>query len=332
MMLGGVALGCGPTVSTPSSAVDEPDAGVVMREPERLADTVSPRLLRQNASSVFFVDSGLTLRIVRIEKSSGAETTVAMDVFPAAMIVTETDVFFSQIDLPCVDCVLTGSIHVVSVDGGPVATLATMDWVRPTAMDVDEGFIYWFDGNGGKYQRMPIAGGAVETVVAFGLPIVTHLGVVPPRAYYATHQDELRAYDWITKTSKLIAASAGSYACCMKIRDGFLYWKSDGVPPYTIQRVLESGGVTEILANDVRPEGWFDMDDDAVYFTELGPHVGDELVNGRIVRLSVDGAGADDFVTGLESPGEIAVDDTHVYWFAETNDLGGGSLWRVAKK
>jgi len=215
-----------------------------------------------------------------------------------------------------------GSLHEVSVNGGPVTVLAK--GVLPYAVAIDATNVYWTDnpgyamsdgGNGSDILRTPRDGG--PTSVLFSGPVVsTGIAMDATNLYWGGGAPDGGSGELLMKmplaggAPVTLATATGGIGCvagCIAVDSTSVYWVAAGF----MTKVPIAGGASVSLA-PVGEVGGLAVAAAGVYWTQLDSPNG----AGSVRTVPLDGgevttiASYPNSVTGLS----VVVDSTNVYW------------------
>ena len=152
-----------------------------------------------------------------------------------------------------------GGVYRVSKTGGTVTTLATSS--RPNDLAVDTNYVYWSDPDDGTISRVPLAGGAVTTLVSgtFG---ATHLVMDAANLYWIASYRVMQAP--ITGgTAVTLYQTYSPYPMAIAVDNTHVYWTSDNAD---LMSIPIGGGTPVTLTSGERTWEGIAVDSNAVYF------------------------------------------------------------------
>ncbi|MCO6451260.1 MAG: hypothetical protein J5I90_10785 [Caldilineales bacterium] len=213
---------------------------------------------------------------------------IATGFSPTALLRNDTHLFVARQGHGLESCGLDPSqssvvLQRMNFDGSGKTTLLERCHFSHSGFAVDQTHLYFGDSDG-SLKRMPVGGGALQTLVADG------------------------------------------GGCCV-LDDTYVYWtrREDGGPDNEIWRIVKSGaGAPELVASLTPPENTYfirnlAIDDTYIYWTEgkTGIKAIDQPGVGAVKRVPKAGGAIQtlaDVGDGIENPGSIALDATHIYW------------------
>lgn len=123
--------------------------------------------------------------------------------------------------------------------------------------------------------------------------------------------------------------SWGSYASAIAVSTTSVYWANAYGP---VMRVPIGGGSPKILAtsekNDVATA--IAVDSASVYWTTYWPMNSDPVVNGSVMKVSIDGGTPTTLASGPFRPEQVTVAAANVYWTASDATTGKSVVMKVA--
>jgi hypothetical protein len=268
-------------------------------------------------ASVFFgvseqISSGKHV-VYRLDKATGNANVVAE--YPAdgtSHAVTEERVIVAGhgkiIEGPPPD----GWLKSIDVASGVTTEIATFPQATPIGLVVS-GDQLWFIVDG-MLSRIPLAGGAVEPIIA--VTDVSSFATSGTRVFM-TGASGISAYDSSTASVVPVATWTEAWSD-QKLRAGWFYWRTMTASPALI-RVAEAGGApAEIL-----PTSGLSFAVGAHHFRDGGV-----CPSATVVRANLAGAGSADWVTGGCYLSGLVIDGEHLYFF-DSQPSGLADLVRV---
>ncbi len=197
---------------------------------------------------------------------------------------------------------------------GSKAAIATSLGTDPRALIVVDPFVYFVSGRDGDDQagslsRVPLAGGAVESLASAKGPG----GIAATQAHvYWTNKGagEVLRIALADSRVDVVAAKRVQPGPIVADSDGSVYWVDRGTAAVNgaVVRAFPDGKVTELARANIRPVH-LAIDATDVYFSNID---GDQ-----IMRVPKVGGTPAVVVSGPGSQTSLAVDEARVYWTSE---------------
>jgi len=180
---------------------------------------------------------------------------------PWAIAVRGDEIYFTDLHLRRV----SSAPLTASVETSKVTALANTDG-RPTAIAVDDTHVYWTDSDPGVVNKLPRAGGAIQTLIARG-DKTTGLAIDDAYVYFS---------EWGGGRIGRVQKSGGGIATlandqkgvrAIAVDDTRLYWSHP--PSGTIRSMPKGGGPTITHATDVKHAYSLAVDETSIYWVEF---------------------------------------------------------------
>jgi hypothetical protein len=203
--------------------------------------------------------------------------------------------------------------------GGTSAQTVVTGEDRPSAIAVDDAFVYWTTAT--AVRRMSKSGGTPATVV----PAQAEPGYLAADAanlYWANRSTPGSGLFTAAKTGGQATMLAGGRPATLQIDGEFAYWV-DGVDRILWRTSKAGGGTPEMLASQ-QTFGTLSLDDQSLYWAEG--------YMGRVRRIAKTGGAITDLRPADPNYAALsAVDDAFVYFTTYTSLAQSSALLRVSK-
>ena len=237
------------------------------------------------------------------------------------------------------DCIASGNVMRVPARGGTPTTLAAPH-AYPWGIAIDRANAYWVDDSR-AIMKVSLAGGA-PTTLATGEGFDSALAVDGSSAYWTSLSSSASNPGTVQKVpldggTVTVLSSGRDTPVGVAVSSTNVYWqegaRSFGPQPilHALMSVPTAGGAPATVEQG--PLSGFVVDAANVYWARSATAAGN-YVDGAIVKAPLGGGSATTLVSGLSSPGAIAVDATSVYWVESecVSDAGAPcALGRVTK-
>jgi hypothetical protein len=227
----------------------------------------------------------------------------------------------------------TSGLRKVALDSGAVTNLEdgkAFPQSERGGIAIDERFIYW--NGGGKILRLSKEGGKPEAIASEHVGIGLDMAIDNEKIYWANHG--YYSPNSSTKPSPIyvvskpggqaeIFADQQNIPHSLVVDEEFVYW----VTPDSIVKQAKSGGQPQVIFQGTNKEGVDELaqDGDTLYFGFRG--AGES--RWALRKISKQG-GEPQTVAKTFTLGQIAIDDSHIYFFDQHN-MYQDDLCRVSK-
>lgn len=211
----------------------------------------------------------------------------------------------------------TGSVRRVSIDGGPVATLASHQgsaW--PCRMALDATHVYWTFAGGSAVLKLPLDGGTPVTLASGAGPDA--IAVDATTVYFANEYGGTMKVPLGGGPAIMLDGSSGN-ALAIDATSVYVTARGAGNAGGSVTKVPLGGGGAETIASDQPDPESIATDSENVFWANYA--------DGTIAKVSVTGGNVTTVATGGGNAEFVAVDASSVYW---ASDLG--NLSKVSKQ
>lgn len=269
----------------------------------------TPWSIALSTTHVYWTVRGYPGYVRRVPRDGGLTQTLASGQGdPDGLALNATHVVWANAD---------DTIRTVPVNGGSVATLATVAGAHPVGVAVKGSYVFWTNWGAGTIQRVGLSGGTpVELSSGENLP---HRIVSDGTNVWWTSigNDAVRRAD-IDGSNVTTVADGQVDSLGVAIDETHVYWSNQG--DKAISRASFTTGSITVLASAPNIPAGIAVDDTHVYFTDGHP-------TGAVRRVPKAGGSIETLGADQDSPLYVAVDGDSVFW----TNREGGTIMRLAK-
>ena len=202
----------------------------------------------------------------------------------------------------------SGTVRAVSKSGGPV-TILVSGLYSPTGIAADNSYVYFGEDYGtgaSRVHRVPKGGGSITTLTT-GISSISRIAINSANVFWTDIYGGTIGRVSLSGGSAATISSGATSPAGIAIDGANVYW-SEFSNPGGIRKAPLTGGAFTTLSADSNSLG-VATDGINVYWTENV-----STNNGKVRRASVDGGAAITLANGLNSPWDLQLDTTSVFW------------------
>jgi hypothetical protein len=212
-----------------------------------------------------------------------------------------------------------------------------------TDLKINGGFVYFLQSNGDEVDRIPFAGGAVQSLATTDTnnsdSYIARIATDGTYVYWSEPFNDRILRKTITGATQqtVFTGTSGSRPSALLFDSGTLFFTTagNGNGQGTVAYSAPDGtGMQTLAASQHYP---FALASDAtyVYWTAEGDFDSSNVTQGGggVFRCAKTGCNTnpDQLVSNLKDARGIAVDDVAIYYVTYETDNGDGKVWRLAK-
>jgi hypothetical protein len=290
------------------------------------AGTLAPGYLAVDGTSVYWTSAGASdERVMKVGIDGGDPVRLADGHTPWGIAVNATHVYWANAG--------DGTVWRAGLDGGGAATLAT-GLCGPGAIALDEANVYWTNGgppstdgespspdcgppSNGVVMAMPLDGG-FPVVLAPSQRRPWGIAVDASYVYWVNFTNPGSVWKVAKGGGEPVALAAPqTFPIGITVDATSVYWTNNDIADGGVMKVGIDGGDPVVLAPASGPLG-VAVDATNVYWAEPG--------RGAVMRVPLGGGMPSWVASGQNTPNNIRLSTTAVYWTA-----GSNMIWKVAK-
>jgi hypothetical protein len=272
--------------------------------------------------------------VMKVPKCGGVPSALASEQNGLwAIAVDGTSVYWTT---SSTNCVGTGTVMKVGLDGGKPITLASSPC--PSAITVDAQSVYWTDSLSNTVEKVSLRGGRVTTL-ASGQEGPSSIAVDAESVYWTNGANGGPHYASVVKVA-LKGGTPATLGWGQAYADGIavgaidVYWTNMGTDGYgTVVKTALGGGTPATLVSPASQQvlnGGIVVDATNVYWVNSGA-LSVTPYSGAVMRKPQSGGTPTTLVSAQFNPLAIAVDATSVYWTSTTAGPGPSTGTVVAR-